>query len=291
MSTTAIPRLPLLLLIACAAAVPALAQRGVTREEQRSFPVSGLPQVRVITFDGLIRIEAWDRSEVSYTAELCGRSRSDLDRIEIDAVQNGPQIQIEARLRDRGRRRWNSGTSAQLTVRVPRRADVYAHSGDGQIEARDLTGEIDLSTGDGQIEASNLSGNILARTGDGRLTLQDVRGRLHARTGDGSVSVQGKFDELEVTTGDGSIEATVERGSTMSAPWRLKTGDGSIQLALPDGFAAEIDAHTNDGTISSELPLMVTGKLSGRSLRGRLNAGGNLLTISTGDGSITLRRN
>jgi hypothetical protein len=280
-----------LLLVVAAAGVSAQARRGVSREESKSFTVGGAPSLHVKTFDGALRIEAWDRNEVSYTAELRGRTEADLDRIEIEAAQTGDQILIEARPRERRGVTWNSWASASFTVRVPRRANVRAHSGDGHIEARDLTGEIDLNTGDGHIEAANLSGNLAARTGDGRITLTDVRGRLRARTGDGHVSVRGTFDELEVTTGDGAMEVTVERGSNLAAPWRLQTGDGSIQLALPDGLSAELDVHTNDGSISSELPLTVAGKLGGNSLRGRLNAGGNALTVSTGDGSITLRRN
>lgn len=272
--------------------VPTLAQRGVSREEQRSFNVGGMPQVRVTTFDGALRVEAWDRNEVSVTAELRGRNQSDLDRIEFAATQSGDQIQIEARLPERGRVHWNSWAAANIHLRVPRRANLFARSGDGHIEARDVTGDIELTTGDGHIEANNLSGNLTVHTGDGNMTLTDVRGRLRARTGDGRISVRGKFDELEAVTGDGSMEITIERGSTVATAWRLRTGDGSIQLALPDGLNAEIDAHTNDGSISSELPLTVSGKLGGgKSLRGRLNAGGNPLTVATGDGSITLRRN
>ena len=36
------------------------------------------------------------------------------------------------------------------------------------------------------------------------------------------------------------------------------------------------------------MPLTVEGKLGGKDIRGKLNGGGNLLTIHTGDGSIQL---
>ncbi|HYE75015.1 MAG TPA: DUF4097 family beta strand repeat-containing protein [Blastocatellia bacterium] len=273
----------------CLVLLPVLAQqRGVSREEQRSYQVNGTPNVRINNFDGPIRIEAWDSNQVSYTAELRGRDQAALDRIEFESSQNGNQILINARLRDRN---WNSWTSVSITVRVPRQTDLFARTGDGHIEARGVAGEVELGTGDGHIEATNLSGNLNLHTGDGHMTLSDLRGRLRARTGDGSINVRGRFEGLEATTGDGSMEIVVERGSTVASDWNLRTGDGSIQIALPDDLSAEIEANSNDGKISSDLPLMVFGKIGSKALKGRLNAGGKLLSLSTGDGPITLHRN
>lgn len=279
----------LTLAILCCVPLSALAQqRGVSREEQKTFNVSGTPNVRITNFDGAIRIEPSEGNQVSYLAELRGRDQAALDRIEFEAAQNGNQILINSRLRDRS---WNSWTSVNLTIRVPRQTDLFAKTGDGHIEARGITGNIELGTGDGHIEASHLSGDLNLHTGDGHLTLNDLQGRLRARTGDGSINLRGKFNGLEVTTGDGSVEVIIERGSTLATDWNLKTGDGSIQVALPDDLSAEIEASASDSKISSDLPLMVFGKIGGRALKGRLNAGGRLLSISTGDGPITLRRN
>jgi len=257
-------------------------------QDERSFRVSGVPSVRVSTFDGTIRIETWNQSEVRYAAEKRGRNQSDIDRIELEANQVGEQVQIEARLPHTGRR-WGGNAVVNFTIFVPRQTNLTARTGDGRIEARDVTGDIELSSGDGRIVATNLSGNLKIHTGDGPVELTDVSGRLQAQTGDGRMRIRGRFDELEVKTGDGSIDITVERGSRMNGAWRLTTGDGSIQLALPDDFSAELDVHTNDGSITTDLPVTISGRI-GNTLRGRLNQGGNTLTVRTGDGSITLRR-
>ena len=70
------------------------------------------------------------------------------------------------------------------------------------------------------------------------------------------------------------------------------TGDGSVTLEVPDGFGAELDAHTGDGGIHMrDLTLSnVTGTLGKNSLRGRLGDGGRAVRVRTGDGSITLKR-
>jgi hypothetical protein len=51
-----------------------------------------------------------------------------------------------------------------------------------------------------------------------------------------------------------------------------------------------VDLKTGDGHISLDLPVTVEGQLAHNSIRGKLNGGGNLLSIHTGDGSIRLER-
>src|SRR5205809_6681458 len=79
-------------------------------------------------------------------------------------------------------------------------------------------------------------------------------------------------------------------GSTMASSWDLHAGDGSITLELPENFAADVDLHTGDGHISLDMPVTVEGRLGGNNIHGKLNGGGNLLTIHTGDGSIKLQK-
>ena len=64
-----------------------------------------------------------------------------------------------------------------------------------------------------------------------------------------------------------------------------------MTLEVPDGFGAELDAHTGDGGINMRDVTLsnVTGPLGKSSVRGRLGAGGHAVKVRTGDGSITLR--
>ncbi|HUK42760.1 MAG TPA: hypothetical protein VLX11_17010, partial [Candidatus Acidoferrales bacterium] len=59
---------------------------------------------------------------------------------------------------------------------------------------------------------------------------------------------------------------------------------------LPQSFSAELDVHTGDGHIDSDLPVTITGSRHENELRGKLNAGGLPLMIRTNDGSIRLER-
>jgi DUF4097 and DUF4098 domain-containing protein YvlB len=157
-------------------------------------------------------------------------------------------------------------------LKVPRETSLDIHSGDGHLSVHGLKGEIDLSTQDGDIEADSLEG------------------ALRATTGDGNMHVQGRFDSLNLRTGDGRIYAEIIQGSQMASGWSVRSGDGNVELSLPEGFAADLEVQTGDGRITSDLPITVSGALDHSSLRGKLNGGGPTLSVHTGDGSVHLKR-
>ncbi len=151
-------------------------------------------------------------------------------------------------------------------------------------------GRINLHTGDGKIEVSSFKGEMDLRSSDGSQLIDAVDGKLRATTGDGHIRANGRFDELELKTGDGPVEVRAGTGSSLSTGWRLETGDGSVTLEIPETLAADVDLHTGDGHIDLEIPVTTEGKLRENNVHGKINGGGNLMTIRTGDGSIHLRK-
>jgi DUF4097 and DUF4098 domain-containing protein YvlB len=267
----------------------------ILREEKR-FPVTGVADVRVTTFDGAIQVQAWDKPEVLIEIEKRGPSKGAVDGLEVRADQTGSVIELEVK---RPRNESFSGiglnrsASARLIVNVPREADIRARSGDGSIRIEHVSGRIELRTGDGSIRATNIGGEMVLATGDGSVTIDNADGDLDVNTGDGSVSVAGKLGIVKVHTGDGSITFRAEPGTTMKGDWSMTTGDGGVSLYLPSDFAADLDAHTGDGAIRNELQVESDGNRGTdrerRTLKGKLGAGGRTLRIRTGDGSVRLK--
>jgi DUF4097 and DUF4098 domain-containing protein YvlB len=151
-------------------------------------------------------------------------------------------------------------------------------------------GKVNLHAEDGSIRLANLKGEMELQTGDGNQEIDSVDGTLRARAGDGRITAAGRFDGLELTTGDGRIEARAMSGSTVASGWTVHTGDGSVTLELPANLAADVDLHTGDGHIEADIPVSVEGRLGERNIHGKINGGGNLITVHTGDGSIRLQK-
>jgi DUF4097 and DUF4098 domain-containing protein YvlB len=280
--------------LASACVVNVDTQAEIVREEKR-FTVKGTPDVRLTTFDGAIEVQSWDRPEVLVEIEKRGATKEAVDALQITQSQNGNRIELEVKPPDRESfRGFYRTASAKLIVSVPRDTDLAARSGDGSIQVERVSGRIDLHTGDGSIRATDVSGDLTVNTGDGSITVNDAAGRLDVDTGDGGVTVSGRLTRLKIHTGDGSITYRAASDSHMTEDSEITTGDGSVTLYLPEGFDAELDAHTGDGTIRNDLQIQAAGSPGSkeerrRALRGRMGEGGRLLRIRTGDGAIRLR--
>jgi DUF4097 and DUF4098 domain-containing protein YvlB len=245
--------------------------------DEKHFAVSGKPDVALATFDGSIEIRPWDKPDVQVVIEKRGRDKDDVGLIEVHAEQTGNHVEITVTEPKRNHIGFNLhfiSRSAKLIVSVPALSDVAAKSGDGSIDIERVAGHVQLRSGDGNIHGRMLGGDV------------------DANTGDGSIKLDGKLTSVRVHTGDGSVTIHAEPGSSPAADWDIVTGDGSVTLEVPDGFGAELDAHTGDGGIHMQDVTLsnVSGNIGKNSLRGRLGAGGRAVRVRTGDGSITLKR-
>ena len=127
-------------------------------------------------------------------------------------------------------------------------------------------------------------------TGDGHIEVRNFNGALNAHTGDGHMTIDGVLTDVNLRTGDGHIDLTVRPGSKMNSGWLIHTSDGRVEARLPQDFAAELYAHTGDGHIQLDLPVTVNGSIERARIRGKINGGGPLLEITTGDGSIRIAK-
>jgi hypothetical protein len=259
-------------------------------EWNKTYPISGRAQVHVETNDGNVNVFTGDQKEVGVHVETTGFHISEHD-VKVNVRQDGDRIDVDVRVPNH----WcvfcvNVHRGLKIDVHMPREGDLNVTTGDGHVELDPLSGNMDIHTGDGHIRVRGAKGEIRLRTGDGHIEARELDGRLDASSGDGHIRVDGRFDVLNLKTGDGSIEARVAAGSKMAGSWTIHTGDGSVDLTLPDSFQADLDAHTNDGRISLGFPVTVDGIISKSEVRGKINGGGAALTVRTGDGSIRLMR-
>lgn len=258
-------------------------------EVARTFTVSGHARVNITTDDGAVRVSTGDIKQVEVRVVYTGYK---LDRdLRVNTEQNGNSVDIVAKTSGGGFWSWGvRHTSLRVEVHMPKDADLTVRSGDGSVEADSINGNVDVTTGDGSITVQGAKGNIRFHSGDGHIEARGLDGMVDASSGDGHVSVEGRFDGLNIKTGDGSVTARAMAGSRVATSWSIRTGDGSVDLEVPGELQANLDASTQDGHISSGLQMTVEGSFSSSSIHGKLNGGGQALTIRTGDGSIHLSK-
>ncbi len=238
-------------------------------EWSKTYNISGKPDLRVETSDANIRVTTWDQNTIEAKV-ITTHYKIGENGIRVEERQTGDSVEIDVHYPHHNFNVEWGQHKVEIIIQMPRE------------------GKVNLRTGDGKIEVAGLKGDMDLHTGDGSINLDGVDGKLHATTGDGHIQANGRFDELGLKTGDGHVDVRAKSGSALTAGWRLETGDGSVSLEVPGDLAADVDLHTSDGHIDLDMPVTTEGKIRQNEIRGKLNGGGSLLTIRTGDGSIHL---
>lgn len=253
------------------AALAALSHPMLADDWGKQWQISGKAELRVDADDGRVIVRGAAIRQIEAHVYTTGWKIGP-GAVTITERQNGSRVELEVRVPRSDRWLNVNNRAIRIELRVPQETAANIRTGDGSILAEGLRGATKLRTGDGRIEAL------------------DLDGALSADTGDGSVRTRGRFDLLELRTGDGSIEAEITEGSRVTSAWDVTSGDGSVTMRLPASLAADIEAHSGDGRVTSDLPLEASRKDGSHDLRGRLNGGGRMLKVHTGDGSIRLAR-
>jgi len=252
--------------LSLAAALPASAD-----EWSKTFSLTSKPDLRVETSDANIHVSTWDQNTIEARVTT-KKFKIGNGGIQIDEHQNGDTVELEVRYPHHAITIEWGQHRVDIDIHMPREGKVNLRTGDGKIELAGFKGEMDL------------------HSGDGSEILDSVDGKLRASTSDGHIQASGRFDELDLKTGDGHVEVRAAAGSTLANGWRLETGDGNVTLEVPGELAADVDLHTGDGHIDLDVPVTTSGQIRENEVRGKLNGGGSLLMIRTGDGSIRLRK-
>jgi DUF4097 and DUF4098 domain-containing protein YvlB len=240
-------------------------------EWRKTIALTGKSDILVDSNDAEIRVNSQDRNGIEVRVVTVGYKIGP-DEVRVDERQSGNHLELNVHVPSRHFGFDFHSRSVRVELTVPQQSDLNLHSGDGSIRVLGVKGSLRLDSGDGELE------------------VREGEGRLKANTRDGNIRVQGLFSALDLETGDGNIDAEALAGSKMTSSWVLRTGDGSVRLGLPDNFPAELDAHTGDGRVEVDFPLTINGSVDESTIRGKINGGGPLLQIRSGDGNINLRR-
>jgi Toastrack DUF4097 len=167
--------------------------------------------------------------------------------------------------------RMNQSVSVSLDVEVPNKTDL------------------DLLTHNGAVEITHITGLINATTHNGKVTTEAVSGASVLKTHNGSVNCTELSGDAQLTTHNGSVKAYYAQAAPSVCDISIVTYNGSIEFAAPPDFSAQVDASTNNGSVHTDLPITVVGKVSKSELKGTIGTSQGKLHLETHNGSIRIR--
>jgi Toastrack DUF4097 len=251
-------------------------------------------------FNGRIDVRAGSGDRVEVRAERASTS-SRAAALTFQAQQDGGDVSICSVWRghsacDRSRGGdWDDDDHdgrdmrASITVTLPKGVALRGGTGNGAVTVDGTGGDISIATGNGDVTLRGTSGTVQVSSGNGDLEVSGAGGSVKASTGNGRVRVTTGKGPVNASTGNGDI--TVDMRALADADdMKFTTGHGDIEVSVPGSINADFDATTGWGSIRTDFPIRVEGSLNPRHIRGTIGRGGQQIRMSTGFGSIELRK-
>ena len=248
-------------------------QPGSTFEAQThngSITVEGTPRLRG---DKLAPAEA-GVTDCNLTATIIARAVTEEDakelaeqtKVTLEPSANKLTVKI-----DKPTFLRNRSVSVNLNAMVPNQTNLELNTHNGAVKIANITGQVSGTTHNGGVTATQVSGTSKLGTHNGSITCKDISGDAQLRTHNGSVKVY--YSEAAQPVCNASVV----------------THNGGVDFTAPPDFSAAVDALTHNGSIKTELPITVTGKVSKKKLTGTIGTGQGKLHLQTHNGSITIK--
>lgn len=116
-------------------------------------------------------------------------------------------------------------TDGSGAILIENTAATKIHDGSGEIQLRNITGDLNIEDGSGAIEARNISGNVNIQDGSGSIEL--VNSEKNVKISDGSGNINVKNIQGDVSISDGSGGITVDKAASFTL---LSDGSGSVKV-------------------------------------------------------------
>lgn len=246
-------------------AAAGLALAGTTVD--RTIPLTGR-SVSIEMIAGTLTVEGSGGRDV----ELKGVLHDRCEELDIDSDSEGVSIEVDWICHGSGQ---GGSRAADLTLRVPRGADL---------EVETISASVTVSGIEGGVDVETISGALKVRTESRSIDLASVSGPI-------DLSSSAPLEEADVETVSGSIELDVDPGPRGNID--VESVSGSVVIRLSASVSASFEVTSFSGSIRNDLgsarPRKTSQYLPSEELFFMLGGGGARISIETLSGRIELR--
>ena len=244
------------------------------RTVQLSAPMAAGGIFAARTHNGSLTITGTDTTECSVTATIKARAGS-----EEDAKKLAEEIEISLD---------PSGDKLTAKIHKPASLTNRPFKIDFNVTIPKDT-SLELTTHNGPVKITNINGQINATTHNGRLTAEQTSGTIKLHTHNGRVTCKQISGDIQLKSHNGGLKAVYSKTAPPVCNVSMVTHNGGINFTAPLNFSAEAEINTHNGSIHTDLPITVIGKVNKRKLTGTIGAGEGKLHLRTHNGSITIK--
>jgi hypothetical protein len=134
------------------------------------------------------------------------------------------------------------------TVDIDRVGDLDLFAPYGEADVREVRGRLDLDAGHGRVRIGSVAGESRVRAAHGSVDLGVTHGPVDARLS-GALTIETALTDVSARSAHGVLRI----GAATSGTVRLENGYAEIEVGVPAGTAAWVDAASAHGVVRNEL--------------------------------------
>lgn len=174
-----------------------------------------------------------------------------LRRISVQSEQRGDTLFVEVQ-RDRSlRNAVGRAPYVALQLAVPDGAQIEARLVSGDIEIETLRGTASMTTVSGDVVIDSMQGDVQFDTTSGDLEIRDLRGTVNARSVSGELDASGAISAATITSASGDVRLNGLTGNTT-----ITTISGDVRISATETAQLAIETTSGDvdvqGTLSAD---------------------------------------
>ncbi|QLG50745.1 DUF4097 family beta strand repeat-containing protein [Natrinema halophilum] len=241
--------------------------RGETETVTKTYRIDDLETLSLAAQNGSVTVEGNQGDAIEIRGHKAAPTESSLESLTIETSRNDGHLTVETQ-RDDTPFLFGPDPILDLEVTVPEGVRLArAKTVNGDVEVRNVVGELMAETTNGQIDVEGVDGTLVSESTNGSIRAADVRSDVSVNTTNGSIDVT-----LAADGGDLTAEST----------------NGEITVTAPASLDAAINAAATNGEISIEG--FDESDVSGRgSVSVTLDEGTRRVRLDTTNGDISVR--
>ena len=221
-----------------------------TVTDRQTFPMGKGAAVSIITLNGAISVDSWDQPQAEVKIIKRGKAGTDIQNVPVNIKNDKDGLSVDAT-------QVRGDIQVSFEIHLPRNL-----------------GAVRFASTNGAINVSDVAGNIVIEATNGKISLDNVSGLERAITVNGVI-------EADLTS------------APKDHPVKLETTNGEINLSITPDFNATLEASTVHGSINIDDGINIPVQKSrpfGQRASGPIGKGGQPLTVTTVNGSISISR-
>jgi len=259
-------------------------------DDTKEFDIKTINKVSVkaVSSDVNIILSKDNNIKVHFNGTTSDLSRSP----KLEANLNGDKLDISIKYPKQIMSLINFNLSTKLDVYIPesykKSVDIETVSGEVSMDKFEAD-SFKVHTTSGDINVNSIIASMTDFSSvSGTINIKELFSKSNKlKTTSGDIKIEAAIGDIVANSVSGSITALYKE---FNNEVEAKTVSGDVDLSLPQGSEFKVDFSTTSGELENDFPLIVTGKVDKRDIKGTVGNGQKTIRIKTTSGDAAINK-